>query len=198
MKQYSILSLCLAGLLLLAGCGGASENTPAPTSGTQATPAPEPTTYTALSVGDEAPDFTVTLADGGEFTLSDHRGEVVVLNFWATWCSPCVGEMPELAELAEAYRDKGVYLLAINCGQTAETVRDFLETQGLSLNVGLDEVMDVQDKYPSNGIPYTVYIDPEGKAAYIQPGAYKTDNYGHLSRALDEVLAQFPDAGANT
>lgn len=196
MKGHSILpALCLTGLLTLAGCSG--ETGPAPTP-TPAAPNSSPTqqvTYEPLSVGDEAPDFTVTLTGGEELTLSDLRGQVVVINFWATWCGPCVGELPELAELAEAYADKGVYLLAVNCGESEEKVKDFIETQELTLNVGLDTEMAVLEKYPSNGIPYTVYVDPEGVVAYIQPGVYREDNYGHLTQALDELLEQFPDIG---
>ena len=192
MKKHSIVfALCLAGLLALSGCGGESAS---PSNDAQTTPAPQETQYEPLSIGDEAPDFTLPLAEGGEITLSELRGQIVVLNFWATYCGPCVGELPELQELAKNYEDQNVYLLAINCGEETDKVQDFLAEQELSLHVALDLEMDAQTKYPANGIPYTVYIDPQGKVAYIQPGAYREDNYGHLVTALDDVLKQAADS----
>ena len=200
MKKHRILfAACLVGLLALSGCGGESaspsDDAQATTSATtSATESTQETQYGPLSIGDEAPDFTLALAEGGEITLSELRGQVVVLNFWATYCGPCVGELPELQELAQNYKDQNVYLLAVNCGEDAGKVRDFLTEQKLSLNVALDTEMDAQEKYPANGIPYTVFVDPQGKVAYIQPGAYREDNYGHLATALDEVLKQSADS----
>ena len=195
------LGLLLICLLALAGCqqGQDAAGTPAPDSaGDTVSTAPsdnageEDDGYTRE--GEKALDFTVTLLNGEEFTLSEMEGQVVVLNFWATWCSPCVAELPELEQLAEEYADRGVYLLAINCGESQQKVQDFMDSRELNLNVALDETISALGQFPASGIPFTVYIDPEGVVAYIQPGAYKEDNYGHLAQALDEVLAEFEDA----
>ena len=115
------LILLLALTLPLAGCQ--SETTP------EGPAAP-------IAEGDAYRDFTVPLADGGEFTLSDHEGKVILLNFWATWCGPCVVEMPAFEQLQETYGEDLV-LLAVNSGEDEETVRGFLVETGYTFRVGL-------------------------------------------------------------
>ena len=149
-------------------------------------------TLTACGGGSDemiAPDFTIELLDGSEFTLSDHQGEVVILNFWATWCGPCVGEIPELEKLAENYADQGVYVLAVNCSEDEEKVRDFVDDREVTLNVGLDPEMDVQSKYPTNGIPFTVFVNSDGMIAHAVVGVHPEDHYGYLTEKLDAILA---------
>ena len=77
----------------------------------------------------EANDFEIDLIDGEPFKLSDQRGKVVLINIWATWCGPCVAEMPEIDQLAEDYADDLV-VIGINCGEPEETVVDFVEENG--------------------------------------------------------------------
>ena len=115
-----------------------------------------------LSVGDNAPDFTVNLLQGGEFTLSENRGKVVFLNIWATWCSPCVAEMPAIQELSEQYAEDVVFI-GVNYAENAAKVGDFIAGRGFTYNIGLDERGEIaRNLYPSSGIPYTLIIDAEG------------------------------------
>ena len=158
-------------LLLLAGC----QKNEAPSG--------------PIAEGDAYRDFTATLADGSTFTLSDHEGKVILLNFWATWCGPCVGEMPAFEKLQETYGEDLV-LLAVNSGETQETVQAFLEENGYTFPVALDPDYTVSDLYPTDGIPYTVIIGTDGKVAAIQLGAYDADTmYGHYSELIDDALA---------
>ncbi len=127
-----------------------------------------------VSVGDDYRDFTADLADGGTFTLSDHEGSVILLNFWATWCGPCVGEMPVFPMLEEKYGDD-LTLIAVNLGENADTVVNFLNNNAYDFSVALDPDGTVGSLYPTDAIPYTVLIDREGKIASIHLGADKAD-----------------------
>ncbi len=141
-----------------------------------------------VEVGDDYRDFTATLADGSSFTLSDHAGTVILLNFWATWCGPCVGEMPAFPMLVEKYGDD-LTLLAVNLGENAEGVQGFLEKKGYGFPVALDPELEIGSLYPSDGIPYTVLIGKDGKIASIHLGADKADiMYEFYCGEIDELL----------
>lgn len=115
-----------------------------------------------LLEGDVAPDFSVKLLTGDTFTLSDNKGKVVFLNFWASWCSPCVAEMPAIQELSEQYEGNVVFI-GIDIAENSKKVQDFIAKNGFTYNIGLDENGDIsKNLYPSNGIPYTLIIDADG------------------------------------
>ncbi len=138
-----------------------------------------------LSEGDKAPDFTVQLANGSEFTLSDHKDEVVLLNFWATWCPPCVGEMPELQKIEEAGME-GVKLIAVDCMETKDEVDAFIKENGLTFDIAYDEDGAVEQKYPTAGIPYTLIIK-DGVIRSIFMGAPQ-DPYSVYTSAIESCL----------
>lgn len=122
----------------------------------------EAVTANELHVGDVAPDFTVKLLSGDEFTLSDNEGKTVFLNFWATWCSPCVAEMPAIQELSEKYIESTVFI-SISCGEKEREVQSFIDRSGFTYNIGLDESGEmIKSLYPSIGIPFTLVIDAGG------------------------------------
>ena len=123
-----------------------------------------------VEVGYTAPDFSVNLLDGSTVKLSDYRGKAVFLNFWATWCGYCVREFPDIQKLADAYADK-LTVLAVDCGEDKKRVGDFIEKNKYTFTVGLDTDGKIQEKYPSQGIPYTVVIDPNGIITAIELGA---------------------------
>ena len=109
-----------------------------------------------------APDFTIPLLAGGEFTLSQHRGTVVVLNFWASWCPPCVAKMPSTQASSENFGDQVIFL-GINIGESLDLVQEFIEEGGYTFPIGLDEGRVIHgDLYPSPGIPFTVVVDRDG------------------------------------
>ncbi|MFQ9705393.1 MAG: TlpA family protein disulfide reductase [Enterocloster clostridioformis] len=82
-----------------------------------------------IKEGVAAPDFTGELMDGTSITLSELQGKPVIINFWATWCGPCVKEMPAFERLKDDFGDK-IGIIAVNCGDDAETVKDFVEENG--------------------------------------------------------------------
>ena len=137
-----------------------------------------------IKEGVAAPDFTGELMDGTSITLSELQGKPVIINFWATWCGPCVKEMPAFERLKDDFGDK-IGIIAVNCGEDAETVKDFVEENGYTFPVVLDEEYSISMLYPTNSIPYTVVLDAEGKVAHISTGALDADTmYERYKEAL--------------
>lgn len=140
--------------------------------------------------GDVAPDFTANLADGSTFTLSENSGKVVLLNFWATWCGPCVGEMPAFQDLYEEYGDK-IEILAVNCMEDEETVNQFIEETGYTFPIAYDVDGTISFTYPSSGIPYTLVIGADGIVYNIYVGAVDAETQYQLYKgAIDAALSE--------
>ncbi len=110
-----------------------------------------------------APDFELISLDGSMIKLSDLRNKNVILNFWATWCSFCVVEMPDLQKLQEAHADD-LLILTINVGETQEKVQKFVEENNLNLTVALDEEMKVANNYGVRSFPTSIAINKKGEA----------------------------------
>ena len=109
----------------------------------------------------EAPDFQLVNLEGDMVALSDHRGSVVLVNFWATWCPPCRAEMPLLQEFADRY-DQDMVVFAVNSGEEEAVVRNFVETTGLNLLFLLDPTNSVATLYRVRGFPTSLFIDENG------------------------------------
>lgn len=120
----------------------------------------------------KARDFEVTLIDGEKFSLSDHRGKVVLLNIWATWCAPCREETPDLEALYQKYKDDGFLVLGVSIDKQGESVvKPFMEEYGVSYPMVIDRGT-IMDKYgPTMGIPTTYIIGKEGNLQYFAVGA---------------------------
>ena len=198
--QFKLLILALMLCLALAACGsehgGTSESdaepetSKGPEDGQSSKDGAENKATGPVAAGDDYRDFTAVLADGSTFTLSEHEGSVILLNFWATWCGPCVGEMPAFPRLLEKYGDD-LTLIAVDLGEDEETVETFLERNGYEFPVALDPEGAIGSLYPSDGIPYTVVIDREGKIAVTHLGAYKADvMYEYYCGEIDELLEE--------
>jgi thiol-disulfide isomerase/thioredoxin len=124
---------------------------------------------TALEVGKAAPPFKLSDLRGREFSLDQYKGKVVLLDFWATWCSPCRMTMPLLEKLRHEYHG-GLVLLAINLQETEDVVRDYVRQQNLSSQVLLDEEGSVAEAYGAQSIPMQVLIDKNGSIRFVQLG----------------------------
>jgi peroxiredoxin len=125
-----------------------------------------------VQVGLPAPDFTLGTLDGGEVSLSDFRGQGVLINFWATWCGPCRIEMPEIVRAYEAHSDTGFTVLAVNLTDqdALEDVQAFVEEFGMTFPVLLDSNGEISRLYGLLGLPMSVFVDREGRIARIYIG----------------------------
>jgi len=112
-------------------------------------------------IGSNAPDFTVQDSDH-KVTLSEFRGQVVVLNFWATWCAPCVEEMPSLVEMQKRLRPKGITVLAVSIDVDAAAYHKFLKDYRADFVAVRDEAQKSPELYGTHGWPETYIIDRTG------------------------------------
>lgn len=111
----------------------------------------------------EASDFTCDMADGGNFTLREHLGKVVFINFWATWCGPCCTEMPAINELAAYYAEADdVTILTVNLGDRTDVVQRFLKDNGYTMPVACDVSNETALLFGVYSIPATVIFDKNG------------------------------------
>ncbi len=122
-------------------------------------------------LGKAAPDFTLPLAGGGQFQLAAEKGTIIVLDFWATWCGPCVAAMPEQIKTLAQFAGQPVKFIAINQGEPEAPILKFLQQRHWALTVALDQQQEVGKKYGVEGIPHTVIIGPTGNIEYSITGA---------------------------
>jgi len=125
----------------------------------------------APRIGRLAPDFTITEADKSTSKLSDYRGKIVVLNFWASWCGPCKLEIPDLEAFYKEYKDQGVVVLAVGWRDTPSALSKFASDRGLTFKILADVGDGVGNKYGLTGVPTTFFIDKTGVIREMQIGA---------------------------
>jgi cytochrome c-type biogenesis protein CcmF len=135
--------------------------------------------------GQTAPRFTVNDLAGNSLALSDLRGRVVVVNFWATWCPPCEGELPDLQALWQAYQARGVVFVGVAMQEEAAEVREMASDAGVSFPLALDPENRIASSYGVTAVPETFVIDAEGRVAYFHIGAVGQEQ---LQQELDSLL----------
>lgn len=133
--------------------------------------------------GQEAPDFALKSATGENLRLSEYRGSVVMINFWATWCGPCRQEMPLLDELYSRYQRVGFNLLGVNIDDDSSRAMDMARELGVSFPVLFDARKEVSRLYDVEAMPVTVLVDREGTVRYVHHG-YKP---GYEDKYLDQI-----------
>ena len=154
------------------------------------------TQLSPVAEGQEASDFEVTLTDGTTFKLSDQRGKAVLVNLWATWCPPCVAEMPDLQKLSEDYADSLVVLGVNVGGDSPEDAAAFMEENGYTYPSYVDVDYSLAlGMFPSPYIPFTVVIDPNGVVRTILYYPLSTGrNFEEIKRII--LALQKADADA--
>jgi thiol-disulfide isomerase/thioredoxin/small nuclear ribonucleoprotein (snRNP)-like protein len=144
-------------------------------------------------VGTPARNFTVELLGGGRTSLRELQGKIVVLDFWASWCGPCVKAMPEVIAVTDEFADKGVYMIALNQEEQEKLIGAFLISNGLKARVGLDRNAAIARQFGVDAIPQTIVIDQQGLIAGHAIGA--TPNLGDsLKTLIEELLKPKDDA----
>lgn len=137
-----------------------------------------------IEAGKKAIDFEVELLTGEKVKLSNYLGKPIFLNFWATWCGPCVGEMPDIEMIKNEYGDELVVLL-INGGESKNDVQSFIDKKGYTFNVGLDERGEILTKYDSMYIPLSIFIDENGIIQERKVGALSEEN---MKRIIEDII----------
>lgn len=140
---------------------------------------------TTVNVGAEAPDFALRSAAGPNLRLSEHRGQVVMINFWATWCGPCRQEMPKLDEIFARYEPAGFTLLGVNIDEDSAQAQRLADELGVTFPLLFDDEQDVSRLYDVQAMPMTVMVDRSGTVRSVHYG-YRP---GMEQRYLDEVRA---------
>ena len=131
--------------------------------------------FAETSVGEVCPDFSLTTLSGETFRLSDYRGKVVFINIWATWCGPCVSEMPDIQRLQETYSDLKV--VGVSVDDNASIARSFAQAHGYTYTMAMDDsYYTVTGRiFPTRFIPNSIFIDPNGVVTYLDSGSMSYD-----------------------
>ena len=131
----------------------------------------KPTATTGAAVGEQLPDFTVECLDGSTFRPEEQRGKVVVINLWATWCTPCVEELPNFDRLQREHPED-VAVLAVHTPPVTADVPDYLSAYSYEIPFAVDEDGALSAVLnASTVLPQTIILDPDGIVTYNQPGA---------------------------
>ncbi len=144
-----------------------------------------------VEVTDRVPEYEAPDLDGKPVSFADHRGEVVLVNVWATWCGPCRVEMPSIQALYDRFKDRGFTVLAVSVDagpRYREKVIEFMEEEGLDLPVLLDPEGRIMRTLRTVGVPETFVLDREGRIVKRLIGATNWDS--GANRALIEQLLQ--------
>ncbi|MEO8338214.1 MAG: TlpA disulfide reductase family protein [Nitrospirota bacterium] len=136
------------------------------------------------SVGMQAEDFQLADLDGKTQSLSQYRGKIVLVNFWATWCKPCTTEMPAMQASFDKLRDKGLVVLAVNELEDDARVREHITQYGHTFPVLMDRDNKVANQFGVFGLPVSVFIDQEGRVQEYLKGGLLTE------QKIEEIVAR--------
>lgn len=177
--MLALIVIIIAVIFLLPSCGNRSAKGGASQSDST----------TLVKVGDPAPDFSVALFDGSHLTLSELRGKVVLLNFWATWCPPCRQELTRVQkDLIDRFADRDFLFLPVSRGEKRSDVAAFREKTGYTFPMGLDSTRTIYDRYATNFIPRNYLIDRDGRIITATIG-YSPEEFDELIAAIERALA---------
>ena len=153
-----------------------------------ATPATTTTAPTGTEVGSIMPEYSAMWLDGSKFELEKHRGKVVLLNLWATWCGPCRFEIPELQAIHDKYKAKGFEVIGVSVDESGvEPVRDFVKEHEMTYPVVLDAEGKLANVFQTSVLPTSVILDRSGKIVWKKYGAVMPGDQ-ELVKALESAL----------
>jgi peroxiredoxin len=139
--------------------------------------------------GEPAPDFSLPDLSGNTVTLSSYRGrKVILMDFWATWCGPCRMAMPDLQGLQDKFKDRGLEILSVNQGESAEQVSSFIQRKKYTFHVVLDQAGAVGSKYGVQGIPTLVLVDKKGVVQWLRVGY--SENEDDLKQLVERLTKE--------
>lgn len=177
--------ICIFTMLLfpLQACGDSSVE------GTDGSDIPTAEALGLEEILAEAPSFTLKDTEGRDVSLEDFRGQYVLLNFWATWCPPCVKEMPALEEVHNKFSGKGLKVVAINDYESPKKAINYVKDGGYTFLVLTDPPGKTSEAYKAMVLPMTFIIDPEGRAIARAVGYRDWAGEGYI-KYLEELIKQ--------
>lgn len=143
----------------------------------------------AVSVQQQAPDFTLPTLTRGNLRLEEYRGQVVLINFWASWCGPCRQEMPVLDALHQRYEDAGFAVLGINVEGEVAPAQKIVDKTNVTFPVLIDEGQEVSETYSLEAMPSTVVVDRDGNIRYIHRG-YKPGDEAKYVEIVKQLIRE--------
>ncbi len=143
----------------------------------------------AADVGSPAPSFSLDTLAGVKETLSQYKGQVVMLNFWATWCGPCQQEIPLLDQMYKKYKPAGFTLIGIDVDKAAPPVKALLDRKPVSYPIVLDPANEVSKEYHVNDMPSSVFIDRKGQVRFIHRG-YKVGDENEYQDRIRQLIRE--------
>jgi len=143
----------------------------------------------AIPAKGNAPDFTLKSNRGSNVKLSEHRGEVIMINFWASWCAPCRKEMPLLEDLYQRYKDGGFTLLGVNVEEDSSAAKDLLKDVRVSFPILFDNQNKVSQLYNVEAMPSTVILDRNGKVRFVHKG-YQPGYEDEYQKQVRELIME--------
>ena len=143
----------------------------------------------AVGLQDEAPDFTLENLTGGNMRLEEYRGQVVLINFWASWCGPCRQEMPILDRLHHRYEDTGFAVLGINVEGESAPAQEIVDRTNVTFPILIDDGQKVSELYNLEAMPSTVVVDRDGVVRYIHRG-YKPGDEAKYVEVVKQLIRE--------
>jgi peroxiredoxin len=141
-----------------------------------------------VKVGDQAPEFTLPMYGGGEVSLADLRGKVVLLNFWATWCPPCMKELSSVQEqVIDRFADQEFAFIFASRGDTEEQIAKTREERGFNFPMAMDQDSTVFNLYAKRGVPHNYLIDREGRIVHIEVG-YEPEDFATFVELIQATI----------
>ncbi|BFM17725.1 TlpA disulfide reductase family protein [Maricurvus nonylphenolicus] len=144
---------------------------------------------TAETISGAAPDFTLKSNGGKNLRLSEHRGEVVMINFWASWCGPCRQEMPELDKLHQRYQDAGFTVLGVNVETDTKAANKLLKKIPVTFPVLYDTESTASKLFDVDAMPTTLLVDRNGQLRYLHRG-YKPGYEDKYRQQIKELIRE--------